>query len=202
MKKALYTVLILIIAGLGYLKWQSWQSPAAPVVTASPTPSPVVVASDNLLLETTYFSLSYPKVATTTPVSESADSMSWSLRYMGNEQVKSGRTQTELVDGYSIAITAFPSVVGDDPQATQAESDRQGTIGSCGETSVTQIKSVVITGHNAISFSGGCAGEATSYYLMNKEVLIRITTMAVGSPEVTFDYQQSVDKILASLKLL
>ncbi len=202
MKKVLYLVLILIIAGLSYLKWQSRGEVVVPEVTSSPTPSPLPSAVSDSRLTTEYFTLNYPSVATSSPVSESPDSTSWSIRYMGEKQVSSGRTQTELFDGYAITVTVFPTVVGDDPSTTQAESDRQGTIDGCGDSSVTKIRDVKLAGIDALSFSGGCLGEANHFYFMDQDHLYRITSMAVGEPEDAFTYQQTVDKILSSLKLL
>ncbi|MBP9669961.1 hypothetical protein KBD75_01020 [Candidatus Woesebacteria bacterium] len=202
MKKILYLVLILIIAAISYLKWQNRGESVATTPAASPSPTATAQASDNQVLTTDYFSLTYPKVATSSPVSESPDSTSWSIRYMGEKQASSGRTQTELFDGYAITVTVFPTVVGDEPANTQAESDRQGTIDGCGESSVTKIKNDEVAGNQAISFTGGCIGEATNFYFMDKEILFRISTMAVGEPEDVFTYQQTVDQALASVKLL
>jgi hypothetical protein len=202
MKNALYVVLILIIFGLSYLKWQSWQNPISVEPVATSTPAPSTSSVNTLPLSTTYFTLDYPSSASSSPVVESPDSLSWTIRYMGETQRESGRTQTELFDGYAITLTIFPSVVGDDPVSTQAETDRQGTINGCGQSSVTQIKSVDIAGNKAISFSGGCVGEANHFYFMHDQMLYRIVTMAVGTPEDVFIYQQAVDKTLASLKLL
>lgn len=203
MKKALYLILILIIFGLSYLKWQAWQSPEPTVSVASPTPIPSsATVSDTLRLTTPYFTLDYPRVATSSPVTESPDSLTWTIRYMGETQVKSGRTQTELSDGYIVTIARFSEVVGDDPSLTQAESDRQGTANQCGDSSVTKIRDEKIDGRNAYAFTGGCATEATSYYFMDEGVLYRVTTMAIGAEEDIFDYNQAVSKILLSLKLL
>ena len=202
MKKLLYIVLILIIFGLSYLKWQSRGEVISPTQSISPSPSPLSSGSSDTSLFTEYFSLTYPSIATQSPISESPDSTSWTIRYMGEKQTSSGRTQTELFDGYAVTVTRFPEVIGDNPALTQAESDRQGTIDGCGESSVTKIRDEQIAGKNAHAFTGGCVGEATSFYFMDKNNLYRITTMAVGTPEDVFNYQQSVDKVLASLKLL
>ncbi len=202
MKKLLYLVLILIIFGLGYLKWQSWQSPVIPVVTSSPTPTPAPVVSDDQTLETTYFSLSYPKVATSSPVSESPDSTSWTIRYMGQKQVESGRTQTELFDGYAITFTVFPSVVGDDPALTQAESDRDGSRNGCTDSSVAPIRETELAGKKAYTFTGGCIADSTSFYFIAGDSLYRISTMAVGEPGVVTIYQQAIDKIITSFKII
>jgi hypothetical protein len=203
MKKTLYLVLILIIFGLSYLKWQAWKNPEPSIPVATPTPAPTSSAvMDSLRLTTEYFTLDYPSVASASPVSESPDSLTWTVRHVGETQVKSGRTQSELSDGYAITITRFGEVLGDDPALTQAESDRAGTMTSCGESSVSSIRDEKIAGRNAHAFTGGCIAEATSFYFMDGESLYRLSTMAVGTPEDVFNYQQAVDKSLSTLKLL
>lgn len=202
MKKLLYVVLILIIAGISYLKWQAFNQPITTLPTPTETPKPTQLASDDQILVTEYFSLSYPKVATSTPVTESPDSLSWSLRFMGAKQVESGRTQTELFDGYAINVTVFPEVIGDDIAFTQATADRQGTEDACGESMVSKLESVQIAGIETVSFSGGCLGEGTNYYFMNKDSLFRVTYMVAGEKDDLKNYEQAVDKILFSLELL
>jgi hypothetical protein len=193
----------LIIFGLSYLKWLAWQNPEPAASMASPTPVPSSSSiNDTLRLTTPYFTLDYPSIASSSPVTESPDSLTWTIRYIGETQVKSGRTQSELSDGYIVTVARFPEVVGDDPALTQAESDRAGTVSQCGDSSATKIRQEQIAGKNAHAFTGGCVAEATSYYFMDDEVLYRVTTMAVGAPEDIFDYNQSVSKILVSIKLL
>jgi hypothetical protein len=203
MKKALYLVLILIIIGLSYLKWQARQNPLP--TESIPSPTPVVndnVTGRNAQLITPYFSLDYPSVASSSPVSEAPDSLTWTVRYIGATQIESSRTQSELSDGYIVTISRFPEVVGDDPSLTQAESDREGTVNQCGDSSVTKIREEQIAGKSAHAFTGGCIAEATSYYFMDEEVLYRVTTIAVAAPEVIFDYNQAISKILSTFKLL
>lgn len=202
MKKALYLLLILTIVGLSYLKFKAIGETSSP----SPLPSdpPVVVEqkSDEALLTTKYFTLSYPKTAQQNPPSESPDSILWSITYMGAKQVASGRTQTELFDGYALTITVFPEIVGTDPALVQAKADRQGIVDGCGDTNVTKLESTEIAGYQAISFTGGCLGEAIHYYFANQGILYRLTTMIVGDQADIAEYQKTTDRIIRSFKLL
>lgn len=200
MKKTLYLVLVLIIFGLSYLKWLAWKAPDQPQNTQVSSPEPSSLPKTGSTLKTPYFSIDYPSVASSSPVSELPDSTTWSVSYMGPKQKASGRTQTELFDGYAVSLTRFSEIVGDDPLTTQAESDRQGTIDGCGEDSVTQITSLKLVNHQALSFTGGCLGEATNYYLLAGSALYRISTMAVGTPEDSYNYEQTVKDILSSLE--
>lgn len=198
MKKLLYFVLILIILGLGYLRWQGSQQSVPALVSSSPTPIPTQVLSDTLILSTDYFSLSYPMVATQSLISESPDSTTWSVSYMGPEQLSSGRTQTELFDGYSIGITRF-EVVGEDAVANQVEVDRAGIIDACGEESVDLPKAGQLGQYDTLTYYGGCLGEATYHYLLIKDSLFRISSMVVGSSDDLVDYSSTVNQIFKSL---
>lgn len=201
MKKTLYIILIIIALGLLYVRVRY----SSPLVESVPNPSPSIVSSSSPIprvaldktLSNDYFSLSYPEVATTS-TSTTPDAREWAITYMGEEQTKSGRTQTELWDGYAISITRFETV-GDNPDRVQADADRQGTIDACGEENATEIKNGKVGSYAALTYSGGCLGEADQYYLMIADTLYRVTVMVVGSDGYKPGYQAVVSAILDSL---
>lgn len=203
MKNIFYTVLVVMILALGYAKWK-YGGETEPIVTPTPTTSPLASSApappSNLIntYSTPYFELEYPAVATATEQEGSHDSLSWRVSYMGDVQKKSGRTQTELFDGYSIEINRYEAV-GDDLQQTQAESDRQGIIDACGEENVTDIHKSSLNRYNSLSFEGGCLGEAVYNYLIFDGTLYRVTTFIAQPEEQTLDYQDITDTILESL---
>lgn len=203
MKKTLYIILIFIALGLLYVRIR-YSSPVQDNL-ASPSPSPTSVSSTTAprvglskTLSNDYFILSYPEVATTSS-STAPDAREWNITYMGEEQRKSGRTQTELWDGYALSITRFETV-GDNPDRVQAEADRQGTIDACGEENVTEIKNGKVGSYSALTYFGGCLGEADQYYLMIADTLYRVTVMVVGSDQYKPGYQTVVTAILDSLR--
>ena len=199
MKRALYIVLILIALGLGYLKFHTQDVPPSPMPSPF-LPSPTPLASVQTLT-TAYFSLEYPSDATASPVTEGPDNQTWAFSYMGETQRASGRTQTELFDGYALTITRFQTSSSDDAIQTQAQADMQGISDACGESHLTTLAPTLIAGHEAQNFTGGCLGEATYYYFLDSENLYRLTVMIVG-PETstTTTYQEIVDQIISSLK--
>lgn len=203
MKKTLYIILTLIALGLLYVRVrystpsdESMPSPTPTIASASPSTKPRVALSKTLSND--YVSLSYPEVATTS-ASTAPDSQEWAITYMGEEQVKSGRTQTELWDGYAISITRFEAT-GDNPDRVQAEADRQGTIDACGQENVTDIKNGKVGTYAALTYFGGCLGEADQYYLMIADTLYRVTVMVVGSDNYKTGYQTTTSAILETLR--
>jgi hypothetical protein len=203
MKKLLYLVLTLIALLLLYLRFSYGEageqlptpSPNNPVDTPSPSPAPVVELTEKL--DNIYFSLSYNKSATTSS-SRLPDSREWVISYMGEDQKKSGRTQTELWDGYVVVITQF-EVVGDDPEKNQAELDRQGTIDACGEENATPIKTGKIGKYDTLTYYGGCLGAGDYHYLMMADYLYRITVMTPGSEQLKPQYESVVNAMINSL---
>lgn len=202
MKKLLYLVLILIIFGLSYLKYRGGSEVVAPGVSPSPNLSSSPLPSPAwLTLTTELFTLQYPPVATASEKASSPDSRNWAVTYVGETQKASGRTQTELFDGYSVSVTAF-EVVGTEPARTQAEADRQGTVECSSEDATSPIITTTIAGLSTLSFTGGCLGTATNYYFMSQSQLFRLSFMIAGDQSVLSEYQSTVSQILASFRLL
>lgn len=204
MKNYFYALLIFIIIVLSYFKFVAATSTSLTTTSPSPTPSlvpsPSPVATNPLI--TDYFSLDYPVEATTASVIESPDSLEWRVVYMGDTQKASGRTQTELFDGYMVSLTRFEVPTSTDSARLQAEADRQSTIDACGEEGATPITEGKVGSFPALTFYGGCLGEATQYYLINNDSLYRINVMVVGPEAMLPKYNQLVQIIFSSLKLV
>lgn len=202
MKKYFYAILIIIIIGLSYLRFNAPTS--LPLNSPSPTPSPTTTPSPLVTssLTTDYFSLDYPREASAPAASTNPDSIEWRITYMGDTQRSSSRTQTELFDGYIVSLTRFEVVDTANAARTQANADRQGVIDACGEDGATPISEGKVGSNPALTFYGGCLGEATQYYLTNNQALYRITAMVVGPDNALKSYNQSVQNIFASLKFV
>lgn len=198
MKKVFYLILIAIILGLSYLKWQAnnEQFVASPSPTPSPSASPIKSSTNKL--ETLYFELDYPLDASSSTLSEGPDSQSWRISFMGDTQKNSGRTQTELFDGYIITVTRFEAI-GEQVDLDQANADRQGIIDACGEDNVTKIESSKLGTYDTVSYYGGCLGESTQHYLISGGSLYRISEMVVGPQSSIQKYEEQSKAILDSL---
>lgn len=202
MKKALYIILICIALGLIYIRLR-YSNPGEVVNSSSPLPSSTPTSNIPKvelggILNNEYFSLNYPEVATTS-TSTTPDAREWVISYMGEEQKKSGRTQTELWDGYTVAITRFEAI-GDNPDRVQAEADRQGIVDACSAENATTITTATLGEYPALTFFGGCLGEADYYYLKVADTLYRLTVMVVGSDDYKPGYQTTVTTLLDTLR--
>ena len=202
MKKALYLLLVVLIALLGYLKWTAVRPGDMPIPSPSPASSvaPLPTTTPTEKLSTDTFTLEYPSTATLSSYT-SPDSSTWAISYIGDVQRESGRTQTELFDGYSVSLTLFEAV-GDDVARSQAQSDRQTTVDCSSATEVTPLTTTKLSELDAWTFTGGCLGTATNYYLTLKDKVLRISTMTVGSEPILSDYKKTVNQLLSSLTIL
>lgn len=202
MKKALYFLLLALIAILGYLKWTTVRT--GDKLTTSPSPAisvtPLLTPATTEKLSTETFTLEYPSTATLSSYT-SPDSRTWAISYMGDVQRQSGRTQTELFDGYSVSLTLFEAV-GDDVARSQAQSDRQTTVDCSSETEVTPLTTTKLSELDAWTFTGGCLGTSTNYYLTLPDKILRVSVMTAGSEPILSDYKKTVDQIISSLVVL
>lgn len=201
MKKTLYIVLSLVAIFLIYLRFiYSGSTPDSPVesppsIASTPSPQPKISLTETINNE--YFTISYNSSATTS-ASQSPDSQAWVISYLGEEQKKAGRTQTELRDGYVLTITRFETI-GAEPDKNQAEVDRKGIIDTCGEDNATPIKSGKVGHYTTITFSGGCLEQGDYHYLMIADTLYRLTITTLGSEQAKLEYQSTVNSMLNSL---
>ena len=199
MKKIFYLILIIIILGLSYLKWSAATMEKSVIeTTTTPSPSSTPQPQPSQSLETDYFKLDYPLEATSSSVSEGPDSLGWRISYMGATQKNSGRTQTELFDGYIVTLTRF-EVIGTQVDLEQASADRLGIIDACGDDKATKIESAKLGAYDALTYFGGCLGEANHYYILVADSLYRLTEMVVGPESSIPQYQQSTKLIFDSL---
>lgn len=192
--------LILIIAGLVYLKFISDQAPQpatdsnTPQISDFNTPPPT-----NLVQFTTpYFTLSHDSLATPSTSTPLPDSQEWNIAYMGAKQRALGDTPTELFDGYALTLTRF-EVIGSDPALVQAQADRRVVVDACGDDSATSISGGLLGDFETLTFYGGCLGEATYHYFMVDENLYRLTYMVVGEDSDITNYQAIINSMLKSL---
>lgn len=201
MKKTLYLSLILVAALLVYLRFGYGNQTFSPSSTVSPIPSPSPTSSPTLSakLDNAYFSLDYDASATTS-ARTAPDSREWVVSYMGQKQRESGRTQTELWDGYMVSIMRFETNGESDGAMTQATLDRQSTIDACSEENVTPIIEGKVGVYEVITYYGGCLGSADHYYLMLGDILYRISALTTGDASDLSLYRDTVTTMLNSLR--
>jgi hypothetical protein len=201
--KIFITILVGIIALLvwirfGYLpKSPDVELPGTSVVIVSPSPTPEPWQS----FATDDFTLDYPKEASASAVDGGPDSIAWRINYMGEAQKASGRTQTELFDGYAVNIDRF-QVASDSAALVQAELDRAQSQDLCGEEDIAAMTTTTFAGEPAHTYTSSCLGESTQLYQQRGEYLYRISTMVAGEAEQLVIYKDILTRILGSFSYL
>lgn len=201
-KNILLIFLALIAFGLAYLRFRASSitpSPSPASSSFSPSPSPSQTA-DWPVYENEYFSLSYPAQATASARDAGVDQQEWAVTYMGNLQKASGRTQTELWDGYAVSVTRFLGA-SEGGAKLQAEIDRQGTIEACGEEGATAIQPGKIGQYDTLTYTGGCLGTAELHYFDQGSITYRITKMVEKPADQAMDYETITNLILSTFTL-
>lgn len=120
--------------------------------------------------------------------------------FMGPKQIASGRTQTELFDGYSVRIGS-PYSQADDAVSAATEA-RSNAVENCNnpEGKVDEISTVDVSGYSGYQFSvSGCRLDYTSTFVEYNNVVYNITQSYVGTPEDQQMYQEITEQIRESI---
>ncbi len=204
MKKNVHSSLavILVVIGallLGGFAWVRFQTlaPQQEVVQFSPTFSPSPTPSENWKTFTNPpYALQYPSEAT----AEARDNESI-IFFMGQKQLDSGRTQTELFDGYSFRIGIIPPdlAVSFEQLATNERGLVQENCQIKGGQ-VSQLQSVVVAGQAGFQYSvQGCYLDYTETIVSFNGVTYRISQSYAGEVSDQKIYQEITNKIFSSL---
>ena len=123
------------------------------------------------------------------------------VRFMGQKQIDSGRTQTELFDGYILRVETILAEPADtldtlsETERTNAETNCQSETGN-----VTQLQSVDIDSQNAFQFTAtGCYIDYTTTIAEVNDKFYRISQSYVGTPEDQEMYHTITDQMVDSL---
>lgn len=192
-------VVLSVIAGLAVLFF--FQSATGGVKTSQiqPTPSPTLNPTNNWeVLANLGYTVRYPKEAK----AEAREEESLVL-FIGPTQVASGRTQTELFDGYSFRIGMIESNPGLTlEEVSRIERDNAQTNCQVQEGGkVSQLKSVSINGNQGYQYSvEGCYVDYTETIISYKGELYRVSQSYVGNQEDQARYKETTYQILSTLK--
>ena len=152
-----------------------------------PSPNQEIEAGWKTLTSSNY-SLSYPEEAT----SEARENESL-IFFMGPKQIASGRTQTELFDGYSFRIESTLIPPNTDIE-NFAESQRKSAQDNClsyETASVSELKSITITNQPAFQYSAeGCYIDYTETILSFNNNTYRISQSYTGDKEDQTTYKE------------
>ena len=141
------------------------------------------------------YSFLYPPEAT--PLEREYGSV---ITFMGPKQIASGRTQTELFDGYSFSIEPVETT---DELATFAQNERTNAEENChsGEGAVSELAETTIANQPAFQFTvTDCYVDYTSTLVEHNGQSYRISQSYVGTPEDQAGYREITQQILQSIQ--
>jgi hypothetical protein len=121
------------------------------------------------------------------------------VSFMGEKQKSSGRTQTELFDGYAFNIA---DVTGEgykdlDDFFKQKVEELKNVCTSIGDPEYTTID-----GKKAIAHRLSCMNEYDNYYLLNGETFLEMSPFYVGDAEDLPRYEKTVKEIFSTFRFI
>jgi len=122
-----------------------------------------------------------------------------SIRFMlvGPTQMASGRTQTELFDGYAFIVTKLGSSTTLDPKK-EIETQQKNSVSNCQD--VGAVTSVIVAGKQAYQYAANCRGTYTTTYVSNGMNTYSITQSYAGGNQEA--YKTITDQILSTFKFI
>jgi hypothetical protein len=172
-------------------------SPASPSL-GGPKPTAKAGSPDPTVNWKTYtsqkntYSFKYPDGLTSDAGAAGTGYESIRFILIGPTQIASGRTQTELFDGYSFSITKLGPVSQIDPK-TEIEKQEQNSKNVC--TKVSAVSNIVVSRLNAFQYSSDCMGSNTITVVTDGVDTYSITQMYTNN-----SYKTITDQILSTFK--
>lgn len=209
----LFSVVLIIIGLTSFFPNQS-NNQKAPATQSSPSPeaSPALETSGMPetspeeqsetgtwpVLSTATFSFRYPEGS----LAESSQTDSF-VRFMGQKQIDSGRTQTELFDGFIFRIEPIP-VDSDSILEQVAETERKNSQANCTTDAgqVSALNPVIIDGLNAHQFSAVGCSDYTLTIVKSGTITYRITALYIGEDVDRPNYKKTTEQILSTVKFV
>lgn len=172
----------------------------APDVSSTPETNSIENNETNTwpILSTATFSFRYPEGA----LAESRQTDSF-VRLMGQKQIDSGRTQTELFDGFIFRIEPIP-VDTDSILEQVAEVERKNSQANCttDEGQVSALRPVIVDGLRAQQYSAIGCSDYTITIAKAGTITYRITALYVGEDVDRPGYQKTTEQILTTVKFV
>lgn len=196
---------LMSLSVVGYLYYQNQQLKNMLANYQTPTISPTPIATTNPTADwETYissskdYSVKHPKGLKIDNNTAGAGEESTRFVYMGQSQIDSGRTQTELADGYFFVIAKIGKNSQFEPKAeitkSLANTKEECVQDNASFTSVTQMKLGEI---NAYQYSASCRTDYTITYLSDSKNTYSITQFFTNQ-----DYKTITDQILSTFKFI
>lgn len=181
----------------------------APVAVPTPTGIPTTAASPTVDLTAAWetyagdeYSFRYPKGLKSDTGAAGADRESIRVQFMGPKQIASGRTQTELADGYAFIVTKIGSA-SEKSASDWALEARAQTKEWCNfeGSKVSEVGEVTVDGQAGFQFTDeGCYGDHTTTFVADEGRVYRITQFYTGEDDDVPEYKGLTELILSTLK--
>jgi hypothetical protein len=116
--------------------------------------------------------------------------------------VASGRTQTELADGYAFIVTKVGSASekGADARAAEAQAQTRGFCSFEG-SKVSEVGVVTVDGQEGSQYSvEGCYADHTVTHVTVEDRVYRITQLYTGDGDDVMEYRRVTEVILSTLE--
>lgn len=139
------------------------------------------------------FEFSYPPDAKLNDQSDSYVAVS----FMGDKQKATGRTQTELFDGYAFNVA---DVTGNGySNLDEFYQDKvKGLENVC--SSIGTPENIIVDGRQAITQKLSCLGDYDVYYIKNGNTYLEIGLLHVGDEQDLPGYTKTVNQIFSTFK--
>jgi hypothetical protein len=206
--KAILVIILIIIFSVGFLARSRLNRPDDNLSREEPppirnlpdntvTPSKLNPTKDWKTLTNLDHTFRYPAEAT----AEAREDESLAF-FMGQKQIDSGRTQTELFDGYSFRVG---EVANDSnlPLEELAEMERESAVNNCHseDGEVSRLTAVIVSEQEGFQYSAtGCYIDYTETIIAHDNIFYRISQSYVGDTEDQDKYEEITNQILSSFQ--
>jgi hypothetical protein len=125
------------------------------------------------------------------------------VTYMGTKQKASGRTQTDLADGYILTVSVNAKSAGISVQSL-AQQRYAGAKENCQQDATfTKITPGTLGSSAASTYTvTNCLGDYTEYFVENAKYIFEITQIYTGAPEDVPMYKQTSGQIASTFKMV
>ncbi len=185
------------------------QQPTSPTLTQVNNTNPTIdpTADWKTYTNTQYgYSFKYPEgtnVAENVEGNPGGTYTAAKLSYLGPTQTASGRTQTELFDGYMVSVTlSWVDATTPLEAATKAAASAKDNCPNSSAATISSVSSITIGGQKAATYSEkNCVGDYTISFIKTSGKIFAITeTYNGGTPEIETAYQKITDQIVSTFQ--
>lgn len=165
---------------------------------ATPTPDPIEL-KNNYSSDKYNYSFKYPSEAKLNE--NDATGKYLGISFMGQKQIDSGRTQTELFDGYGFGVLVMELDQSKNIDQIAAENLTRNTSSCPNPQGEAEIKKGMISGYESRNFELSCMGDYTLHYVSDGNNLFELSELYVGEESDRLVYKSITAKIVAGFKL-